>query len=184
MNNLLLSSTAEILDAAFAQVGHPPAWPDPESGFADRLFRAIELPRPTAFQQPFRSAGPPILRRTPDLAAFGYVIAAASATVQRDWALAFGRLTGREVFPSDRNSFIYNPLELLGIAFGAADCPGVTGEQRAWLAGTIQRGFVDRQFASYIAQLSAACAEHQIIRGGSRANPESAPTQVPPSGDI
>ena len=148
-------------------------------------FRAIELPRPTAFQQPFRSAGPPILRRTPDLAAFGYVIAAASATVQRDWALAFGRFTGREVFPSDRNSFIYNPLELLGIAFGAADCPGVTDEQRAaWLAGTIQRGFVDRQFVSYIAQLSAACAEHQIIRGGSRANLKSALTPSPPSGDI
>jgi len=118
-----------------------------------------------AFQQPFRSVGPQTLRRSPDLAAFGYVIAAAGTTVHRDWAQAFSRLTGREAFPPDRSSFIFNPLELLGIAYGAAECPGVSDEQRAWLAGTIRRGFADRQFVGHIAQLSAACAERNVSSG-------------------
>jgi REase_DpnII-MboI len=174
MSGLLLSSTAAVLETTLAQVGNPSLWPDPESGFATRLFRAANVPLPAAFLRPFRSAGLQILRRTPDLAAFGYVISTASTSIQRDWTQAFGRLTGREAFPSDRNSFVHSPLELLGIAFGARECPGVTDDQRAWLTGTIQRGFVDRQFLGYIAQLSAACAEFKVSGDQSRPSPESA----------
>lgn len=151
--------TARILDAAYAQVGRPAAWPDPESGFAFRLFQSAHLPAPSAFAEPLRLADAQLLRRTPELAAFGYLIRETNPATQADWITAFERLMGREIFPSDRNSFIHIPIELLGIAFGVAACPGAKGDHRTWLAGAIQRGVIERRFLDRTAQVAAACAE-------------------------
>lgn len=159
MTSVLATATARILDAAYAQVGRPAAWPDPESGFAFRLFQAAHLPAPPAFAEPLRSADAQLLRRTPELAAFGYLICETNQATQTDWIVAFERLMGREIFPSDRNSFIHIPIELLGIAFGVAACPGAKDDHRTWLAGAIQRGFIERRFIDRTAQVAAACAE-------------------------
>lgn len=162
MSGFLISATARVLEAAFAQLSRPAVWPDPASGFAYRLFQAAHSPPPDAFTKPPRPANPQLLRRAPELAAFGYVIAGTSPETQADWAQAFERLMGRDTFPSDRNSFIHNPLELIGIAFGVAECSAATDVQRAWLAGAIQRGFADRQFVESTAQVAAACAERLV----------------------
>lgn len=162
MSGFLISATARVLEAALAQLSQPNVWPDPASGFAYRLFQAAHCPPPDAFTRPPRPANRQLLRRAPELAAFGYVINATSAETQADWAQAFDRLMGRDVFPSDRNSFIHNPLELIGIAFGVAECSAATDIQRAWLAGAIQRGFVDRLFVEPTAQVAAACAERLV----------------------
>jgi hypothetical protein len=165
MTGLLASATACVLAGARAQLGRPVAWPDPASGFAYRLLKAAHLPLPPIFAERQRPANPQILRRAPDLAAFGYVIAETGPEVQADWAQAFDRLMGRDVFPSDRNSFIHNPLELVGITLGVAECPLATIVQRGWLAATIQRGFVDHQFIALTSQVVATCAEHLVNPG-------------------
>lgn len=162
MSGFLASATAGVLEAAFAQLNRPTVWPDPASGFAYRLFRAAHSPLPDALTKPPRPANSQLLRRAPELAAFGYIIGSTSPETQANWAQAFERLMGREVFPSDRNSFIHNPLELIGIAFGVAECPAATDVQRAWLAGAIQRGFVDRRFVESTMQVAAACAERLV----------------------
>jgi hypothetical protein len=162
---LLASATARVLEGARAQLKRPVAWPDSASGFAYRLLKAAHLPLLPIFAEPQRPANPQILRRAPDLAAFGYVISETGPEVQADWAQAFDRLMGRDVFPSDRNSFIHNPLELMGITLGVAECPVATSMQRGWLAATIQRGFVDHQFVALTSQVAAACAEHLVNPG-------------------
>ncbi len=162
MSGFLVSATARVLETALAQFSRPAVWPDPASGFVCRLFRAVCAPLPNAFTEPLRPASPQLLRRAPDLAAFGYLISATSPQTQADWAQAFERLMGRDVFPSDRNSFIYNPLELIGVAFGVAECPAAKDIQRAWLAGAIQRGFVDRHFRELTTQVAASCAERLV----------------------
>jgi hypothetical protein len=186
MSSFLVSATAAVLETAFAQLSRPTVWPDPASGFACRLFQAAHLPPPDAFTKPPRPANPQLLRRAPELAAFGYVVTVTGSKTQADWAQAFDRLMGRDVFPSDRNSFIHNPLELIGIAFGVAECSAATDIQRAWLAGAIQRGFADRQFVEPTAQVAAACAE-RLVSGTQKeiavANPHR-PVETFPIGDL
>jgi len=165
MTGLLASATACVLEGARAQLKRPAAWPDPASGFAYRLLKAAHLSLPSIFTKPLRPANPQILRRAPDLAAFGYVIVESGPELQADWAQAFDRLMGRDVYPSDRNSFIHNPLELVGITLGVTECPAATDEQRGWLTSTIQRGFVDRQFVVLTSQVASACAERLVNPG-------------------
>lgn len=162
--SLVASATAGVLEAARAQLSAPAAWPDPPSGFARRLLQAAGVPPPPAFEASLRSAGASVLRRAPDLAAFGYLIDRADAETQGDWITAFERLTGREIFPPDRNSFIHLPLELVGIAFGLRDHPQTAETQRLWLGGAIQRGFAEGQFLTPVAQASAATAARLIGR--------------------
>jgi hypothetical protein len=169
MTGLLVSATAGVLEAAMAQVERPSAWPDPASGFAYALLRTTQMPLPAAFGGPLRSTNPQRLRRTPELAAFGYVMARADSKTQIEWAQAFDRLMGRDIFPSDRNSFVYSPLELIGVALGVAACVAATDVQRAWLVSTIQRGFAERQFVELIAQVTAACAVNAVAPGRSNA---------------
>jgi REase_DpnII-MboI len=66
---------------------------------------------------------------------------------------------GREIFPSDRNSFIHVPIELIGIALGVTACTGAKGHHRTWLASAIQRGFLERRFIDPTAQIAAASTE-------------------------
>jgi hypothetical protein len=186
MSGFLVTATAGVLETAFAQLSRPTVWPDPASGFAYRLLQAVHLPQPDAFAQPLRPANPQLLRRAPELAAFGYVITSTDSKTQVDWAQAFDRLMGRDVFPSDRNSFIHNPLELIGIAFGVAESAAATDIQRDWLAGAIQRGFADRRFVEPTAQVAAACAERLV----SATHKEVAAVNLPqsietlPTGDL
>lgn len=178
VTDLLFSATARVIESAFSTLGHPAAWPDPASGFAFRLLRAAEMSPPTAFSEPLRDAGANVLRRAPDLAAFGYLITEADDDTQIEWAKGFERLSGREVFPPDRNSFIHNPLELLGVAIGARECKYITDAQRAWLSGAIQRGFAERLFLDMTTQAAAAAGEWLADHGSAPSQPAVQPFVV------
>lgn len=162
--SLVLSATARVLDAARVQLAAPAAWPDPHSGFASRLLEAAGIALPPRYGDPIRPSGAQVLRRAPDLAAFGYVIARAGADTQAEWIVAFDRLTGREIFPPDRNSFIHIPVELIGIAFGLRDHPHASESQRRWLWDAIRRGFAEGQFLNPLARACAATAARLIDR--------------------
>jgi hypothetical protein len=159
MSGILISATARVLETARAQFETPASWPDPASGFAYRLLQATQLLPATAFKTRLRAPGSELLRRAPELAAFGYVMAITDPEVQLLWAKAFERLMNRDPFPSDRNSFIHSPLELIGIAFGTVECPMATDVQRMWLLATIRRGLKDREFTDVMSQAAVACAE-------------------------
>jgi hypothetical protein len=62
-------------------------------------------------------------------------------------------LRGREIYPADRQSFIHNPLEVLGVAAGLA-FPSISAEHREWFANTIIRGMTQSQFRTPLSQLS------------------------------
>jgi hypothetical protein len=155
---LLLSSIGRVSQTARGKLRALPSWPDPTSGFAYKLWKALDLAPLDGFSQPLRPATPQLLRRAPELAAFGYVITETGNETQSDWAQAFERLMGRDAYPSDRNSFVYNPLELLGIAFGVKECAETTDLQRAWLVDTIERGISDCRFVDFMTRAAITCA--------------------------
>ncbi len=161
---LLTSATAGVIESAHHLLATPAAWPDPASGFASRLLKAADVPPPHAFAEPFRPAGAQILRRAPDLAAFGYVIERADGGTQEEWGQAFERLRGREIFPPDRNSFIFSPLELIGIAFGLRNHPQIDDNQRRWLGDSIRLGFANGEFVTPVARASAVAAARLLGR--------------------
>jgi hypothetical protein len=82
MSTILVSATGRVREAALRQIEQPIAWPDPASGFARCLFQAASIPLPAAFSQRLRSVNPQLLRRAPELAAFGYVLDAVDTDVQ------------------------------------------------------------------------------------------------------
>lgn len=154
----LLSASATMLERVLAQLSRPTVWPDPASGFAFRLLTVAGIEPPAAYAAPLRPAGVRLFRRAPDLAGFGYVMDRAEQEVREAWHQGFVHLTGRDVFPADRSSFIYNPLELMGVTYGAVECPFVTDPERAWLAGAILKGIGERQLSSAVSQVAATSA--------------------------
>src|SRR5262245_37878622 len=99
MSELLVSSIGRVSQTARAKLRVLPSWPDPTSGFACQLWRALDRARLEGFSQPLRPATPQLLRRAPELAAFGYVITETGSETQSDWAQAFERLMGRDAYP-------------------------------------------------------------------------------------
>ena len=158
MSQVLISALGQIAQDALGRLQNVPFWPDPTSGFAYRLLKVTGARVPDSFSQPLRDVNPLLLRRAPELAAFGYVIDTTSPDIQSEWTAAFSRLMGRDAFPSDRNSFVHNPFELLGVAFGLRECPVVDSQQRAWLIETIGHGVRSGQFLEKVERAAAVCA--------------------------
>ena len=72
----------------------------------------------------------------PVLAAVGYLLPHRGDEGLHDrWADGMSRLSSRDPAPADRNSFLYRPAELLGLAVGAAGCADRT--PAGWLAGVV-----------------------------------------------
>jgi len=117
-------------------------WPSPESSFTLYAFQAarIELPfdvASTTFSDSHRRR----LVEAPVLAAAGYMLAecAADLELQAEWVAGLGRLTTRQAFPRDRESFFYRPLELLGICLGVRTSNAVPPDHRQWLVDVIKQ---------------------------------------------
>jgi hypothetical protein len=104
--------------------------------------------------QPLESTSAQLLRRTPVLAAYGYVLEIAHPDVVALWIEELEHLRGREIYPVDRNSFIFNPVEILGVCRGVASAK-VPSEHREWFASTIFRGFTQGQFKTNVSRLAA-----------------------------
>ncbi len=71
-------------------------------------------------------------REAPVLAAAGYLLDASSELTDR-WVEGSARLAERDPFPPDRASFLYRPVELLGLARGAVVAGSAAESFRAWL---------------------------------------------------
>ena len=63
-----------------------------------------------------------ILRHAPELALVGYELALKRGrlceNLQEQWLTGYERVISKELFPADRQSFVYRPIEVLGIALG------------------------------------------------------------------
>lgn len=157
MNQLVLSASASLIDAASAVLHAPSTWPEPAIGLASRILARAGMPPIPLMSQPLRQTTAALLRRTPEIAAFGYVLDRADAPTSALWNEAIEHLRGREIYPADRQSFIFNPIEILGVAAGIV-LPSVPPEHREWLAGTITRGLTQGQFRTPLSRLAAHAA--------------------------
>ena len=81
------------------------------------------------------------LDEAPILAAVGCAMAAglwrSVLPDEQVWIKAFQQLGKRELFPIDRSSFAYRPLEVLGIALGVSSCKFREEQQADWLKAAL-----------------------------------------------
>jgi hypothetical protein len=76
----------------------------------------------------------------PILAAGGFRMAEGNVDLVEPWSQGMKRLAQREPFPADRQSFFFRPVELLGVATGAAAVRDLTPEFATWIAELLSRG--------------------------------------------
>lgn len=121
------------------------AWPSPAAGFAAWLYTRRNLPKP--FMPPEAAAIADIekgrLGEAPVLAAYGYLLAAEDAPDEEaaaTWISGIARLSTRDPLPGDRASFFFRPVELLGLALGAAAVIRHDTEPRRWLRQVMKDG--------------------------------------------
>jgi hypothetical protein len=145
MISVAMSATAKLLQVASAQLRSSTRWPDSATAFAFRIFEGAGLPPPSFAQLPVTVPSLASLRLTPELATHGYLLRMAVAPTQAVWLDAVDHLRGREIFPADRQSFVYNPLEVLGIADGLSTLDA-SHDQRTWFVDALRRGFSNKQF--------------------------------------
>lgn len=151
----LLEALARLMREAFVPTS-------PESAFASYVFfKASETgPLPTA-----RDVSWPTDERlvhAPSLAALGYWLGSGGASDLREaWVQGLQRLSTRDAFPSDRQSFVHRPVELLGIAVGLS----TFSEQpslRAWFEQVVERLGKEPAADAWSTALRTA-AEHLIV---------------------
>lgn len=154
LTNVLSSTRAAAWDALASDT----IWPSPSAGLAWRIFRSSNEAAPRFASGSLRNTTSVQLRRTPELAAFGYVGDKLDPATAKLWAEGFEHLRGRQIYPSDRQSFVFNPVELLGVAAGLHLCPAVVAENRDWFVGMIRKGLADRHFVSIPSKVAALAA--------------------------
>ncbi len=152
-----ISATAALLDAATARLRLSTRWPDPVSAFAYRMFAASGLPPPSFAS--FCIAGPSAsaLRITPEIAGYGYLFDQLDDDGQQVWRDAIDHLRGREIYPPDRQTFAFNPVEILGVAAGLSKLP-LDDDRRSWLVDAIRRGFAGSHFRTPMSAFGARVA--------------------------
>lgn len=115
----------------------------PELGFAAYIFDRLNATPPFSIANSATSLEPKRLDQAPILAATGFFLATKSSTIDRPsceaWMAAFQRLSRRDPFPSDRASFAYRPLEVVGIALGMASSGDIDSTSRDWFKGVLVR---------------------------------------------
>jgi hypothetical protein len=154
VNAVVLSASASVAEAAHVVLTAPHPWPDSTTGFAHRIFERTGASMPNFMSEPLRATSAVLLRRTPELAAFGYVLHLSDAPTLALWNEAIEHLRGREIYPADRQSFIFNPVEILGVSAGLV-CENVPAEHREWFANTALHGMKQGQFRTPLSQFAA-----------------------------
>ena len=152
-----MSATATLLQAASNQLRSSTRWPESATTFACRILEGANLPLPGFAEMPVVLPSAASLRLTPELAAHGYLLRKATDNNRSVWLDAIDHLRGREIFPSDRQSFVYNPIEVLGIADGLATLDAADS-RRTWFVDTLRRGFSNHHFRAPASVLGAYVA--------------------------
>lgn len=173
MSSVVRSATAQVMQAANDVLRKDTPWPDTSAGFAYRICSRTGTDTPEFMRGALRSTTTALLRRTPELAAFGYVIESAAPPIQAIWLEAVEHLRGRDIYPADRQSFIFNPAELLGIASGIAAIAKMPDGHGEWMVSTIQRGFNTGQFRTPVSAIAAEISAKIINSQTSAEMPQS-----------
>jgi hypothetical protein len=149
-----ISATAALLEAATARLAFATRWPDPVSALAYRMFLAADLPPPAFASFPIPAPEASALRITPEIAGYGYLYARLQPDGQAVWRDAIDRLRGREVYPNDRQTFAFNPVEIIGVTAGLSQLPP-EDDHRPWLVDAIRRGFAGGHFRTPMSAFGA-----------------------------
>ncbi len=116
--------------------------PSPETGFVSFVFQAVDETWPSALRVPdFRAVSLDHSDRSPWLATIGYGFHCGqneSSEFLVAWRAGMARLMQRDAFPTDRASFVYRPVELLGICLGAKVCEPEGSPAIEWLRGVLR----------------------------------------------
>lgn len=136
-------SYAQQLDRLLTSIRQGWVWPSPAVGFVCHVFQTTGTPLP--FEAGSLAVSPDVYQRfdqAPVLAAVGYALS--SSTPDRDEALlsrwweGLTRVSTRTAFPRDRQSFVYRPCDLLGIAVGLRHHPNTDTSLRDWFRGVLE----------------------------------------------
>ena len=113
----------------------------PESGFCRFVYETVEEQCPLTEDDRQISEDDVRQGQAPILAAAGYVLSRASVpeSVSQAYAAGLQRLSLRDAFALDHQTFAFRPVELLGIALGAARCKNLAGETRTWLENVLTK---------------------------------------------
>lgn len=171
MISLVMSATAALLQAASERLRAPVRWPDAASALAYRILLASNVPAPSFAAFPIASPAAVKLRITPQISAYGYLLDVIDQEGRIEWCNAVDHLRGRDMYPSDRQTFAFNPLEIVGIAAGLSTLPR-ENEQRQWLVEAISRGFTSGQFRTPLSAFGATAAIKIIDEDALQVDPE------------
>lgn len=167
MISVAMSATAALIEAATERLGAPSRWPDPASALAYRMLVASGLPAPPFANFPVASPTSAMLRITPEISAYGYLLEEIEPQGRVEWCSAIDHLRGREMYPPDRQTFAFNPLEIMGIAAGLSTLPP-DDNRRSWLVEAIRRGFTSGHFRTPLSVFGATAAvaiiDHDALR--------------------
>lgn len=115
----------------------------PDGNFARHVFESADESGPVAAWK--TAVSPEVLRRgmAPNLAAFGFRCASrrvfTDASSRAAWEAGFRRLSQREPFTSDRQTFAFRPVEMFGLSLGIASSNPPLDDLRKWLVGIYVR---------------------------------------------
>ncbi|MBI1204956.1 MAG: transposase [Rhodopseudomonas sp.] len=157
VTDLIATMLASAMDHARMRLRTAQAWPDPASGFAFRILTKAGYPKPEFMDARPAKQDANHFRRSPNLAAYGYVIDKCDDETRAAWLEGIEHLRGREIYPADRQSFIFNPVEILGVTAGLMALPEANAEGD-WLSDTIIRGFKAGYFRTPLTTAAAQAA--------------------------
>lgn len=168
MTSVVISTTAALLQAATELLRASPRWPDPASALAYRMLIASGFPAPSFANLPVVASSTAVtLRITPEISAYGYLLGEIEPEGRVEWCNAIDHLRGREMYPADRQTFAFNPLEIVGIAAGLSTL-SLDDNRRSWLVEAIRRGFSSGHFRTPLSVFGATAAvtiiDHDALR--------------------
>jgi hypothetical protein len=144
MTRVLAGSFSRLLADFADALAADWAWPSPENGFALYAFARHDGEPPfTRSPLSLTEQDEKRMDQAPVVASVGYALSLDELRdddTRRLWADGLARLSLRNAFPVDRNSFFYRPVELLGVSLGASHNPKVKSEDANWLRGVLADG--------------------------------------------
>lgn len=139
-DRLLASAYGALLADLAAALKRDFAWPSPEAGFAAFVFHTVGEAGPVPCPGSLEWPGGDRLVHAPSLAAAGYWLACdEGGDIRSAWLDGVDRLSRRDAFPSDRQSFAYRPIELLGLVLGITACADAAPTLVSWIKGVLDR---------------------------------------------
>lgn len=115
----------------------------PEGHFAVHVYEAVEEEGPLPKWGQLPPADELRQGQGPPLAAAAYQLVSPTANPPADvveaWEDGLRRLSGKNAFPIDRQTFAFRPLELYGLALGTSRLLGPDNQLRTWLKEVLTR---------------------------------------------